>query len=677
MAKGTYTSKSSKADTTRNKSSEKMGDNKVNENDMVDLPEGYDEEFFAELAKQVDLEYLLAWDNQSSKIEENLSRLRLYNNQKRDKNAVGDPLLFTVHQTVLASLYDDKLAVEWDGYEEGDEETANNLNDLAEFDNVVMQKDILDYFWMWDTGFFGRGLLKMFDFNRDKRKMCPVPELIDPMTWLRDPKATSVNGDVEGRGAMRFGGREIRIPRGKITQKNGYFNFSNLKTGEEIKSLYKRADEARNEAQGRATLKNKSDEDLGDNARIPAIEWYTHFRGKKCIVVLTNDRKKPIKYVEIGDEKSRWPIIDRPLYPHSHDWDGTSIPDLVEDKQRQRAVMINLGIQSVKSDMYPMYLFDESRVKNKSDLTEFVFNKFVGVSGDGDVRGAVQPMNKANPRMDLVNFILETLDVSAQKATATPDIKQGIQSQKDRPLGETNLLATGSDTRYSLAAKVFGWSERDFWRQWYSLYKEHYKDGIDKKVIRISGSFGTKWRELTRENIISREDPDVKVESKVVAENKRIKERVMMNAYGQVVLADANSNKAYFMRKLAKLNGLEPDEIKRLYPPTIDEMIADQENDKLSADNLVQVSVNDDDLVHIEMHSKAAETKAKAAHIQAHMDSMVVKRQQPDLFGTGQLNQAEAVLPQNAGTPSSSFGSPNIGQVNTQPSQAASPTPTQ
>ena len=58
-------------------------------------------------------------------------RLKLNNNQKRDKSAVGDPLLFTIHQTVLASLYDDKLMVSHEGREAGDDEIAENLTDTG------------------------------------------------------------------------------------------------------------------------------------------------------------------------------------------------------------------------------------------------------------------------------------------------------------------------------------------------------------------------------------------------------------------------------------------------------------------------------------------------------------------------------------------------------------------
>jgi len=62
---------------------------------------------YLDLAKQVKAEYDLAWSHQKPKKDEALLRLKLYNNQKRDKSIAGDTTMFTIHQTLLASLYVD------------------------------------------------------------------------------------------------------------------------------------------------------------------------------------------------------------------------------------------------------------------------------------------------------------------------------------------------------------------------------------------------------------------------------------------------------------------------------------------------------------------------------------------------------------------------------------------
>jgi len=597
---------------------------------------------YADLAKQVQSEYNLAWKHQQPKILEWRIRLKLYNNQKRDKKAVGDTTLFTIHQTVLASLYVDKLTVEFGGKEDGDEETADNLDSMAEIDYVDMEKDETDYFWDWDTLFFGRGLLALHEWERDADNhiFLPVPEVLDPLSFLKDPRATSINGNRMGKGAARFFGREVKMTKRAVKDHSHIFDndFRGIRVGSGTKSLLRDAQEARDAAQGRQNQKRYAEEGLGANAEYDITEWHTHYemKGKveKVKVWLANQRGKVIGIQVLKSKAKRvlWPVIDRPLYPTSHDWDGTSIPDLTEDKQRARAVAQNLGLDAMKADLYPMYIYDTNKVENKKNL-KFGFNKFIPVDPKGEnINTTIVPMNKARPNLALLNFIYDSLDVSAQKATATPDIQQGIQSEKDRPLGETNLIASNVTTRYSLSAKVFGWSEKRFWQQWYRLYKDNFEEKIDEKILRIKGAFGAKWRKLTRSNIIANIDPDVTIESKILNRAKQLEERTQLTEYFSLALQEPTANRRWGLKKLGRLNGLEKDEVDRLFPPTIDERVAEDQNDLLNENKTVPVLAEDDHNVHLEVHAKAGDTNATYAHIKAHEEALSIKKTNPEFF---------------------------------------------
>lgn len=580
---------------------------------------------YQDLIDQVQMEYQIAWDFMKPKIDEWAVRLKLYNNQKRDKEAVGDPLLFTIHQTILASLYDDKLNVTFMGRESGDEETAENLNSLALFDFDEMEKDVLDYEWDWDASFFGRGLVLLNEFNRDKK--CPTPEVIDIMTWLRDPRATSVNGDSKGRGAMRFGGREIRLCKSDFEASRGlYFNYNGLKPEtSDPKSMLDNNSRARAEAQGFSSNTDKYSKLNTDNASYRCLEWFTHYKGKKVIVTLADNQKRVIRLTELDGDI--FPIIDRSLYPISHDWDGVSIPDLVEDKQRARSVVENLGLASIKLGLHPTYLYNSNLIKNRGNLN-IDFNRHIPV--DGDPSGAIQPVERQTIKQE-VNWIMEVLDVASQKATATPDIQQGSTTQDKRTATELNLVSSKVDTRYSLSAKVFGWSEKRFWQQWYRLYKEHFADGIDEKVIRVSGVLGADWRPLTRENIVATVDPDVYVESKTLSDAQKFNQLQKFRMFFQDVMSvdPQNVNVRAALREMGRLSGLKKDEIEQILPPSLDELRAEDENERLSNNEKVIVQVFDDDFVHLGIHNRASDTPAKKAHTNAHRKAMEIKRMQP------------------------------------------------
>ena len=596
---------------------------------------------FATLQRQCSAEYDLCWRHQKPKKDEAEVRLKLYNNQKRDKKAVGDTTLFTIFQTVLASLYVDRLDSVWEGKEQGDEEVAENLIALSKSDYDDMEKDISDYDWLWDTGFFGRGLLLMQEYERDPDKniFLPLPYILDPITFLRDPVAKSVNGDVKMRGSMRFGGYEVKLTRNDMEENPHIFDdisFRDIKFGSGTQSILQDSIEARNEAQGHQdTSRIEQEELLGANGQYTLTEWYTHWLTKESIkkvkVWLANDRTKVVGIQILKDV--RWPIIDRPLYPTSHDWDGTSIPDIVEDKQRGRAIAQNLGLNAMKADLLPSYLFDTNKITNRKDL-RFGFNKFIPVDSKGEpLANAILPMVKARPNMGLLDFIYNSLDASAQRATATPELQQGAMSQEKRTLGEINIIASKVDTRYSLSAKVLGWSERRFWLRWYKLHKDNFAEGIDEKVLRTVGAFGPKWRSLKRDNIITKRlDPDVKIESRVLSRAKQLEERQSLTSYFSLALQEPNSNRRWGLKKLAKLNGLEKDEIDRLFPQTIDEREAEAENELLNKNKPAKVLREQDHNIHLEIHSKANETKASTTHIKTHEQALMIRRTNPEFF---------------------------------------------
>ena len=611
------------------------------------------------ILKQIDEEYNVAFPFNEGKRATMLARLKLFNNQKRDPSAVGDPLMFTIFNTILASLYEDRLSSQWEGRGgKGDEDVEENLNALSEFDYDLMEKAMLDYYWDWDALFFGRSLLLMMDFNRDEGYKAPVPELLDPVTFIRDPRAKSVNGDVRGRGGMRFGGYEVGATYYELKGLPGYFNLDSLKKDKEVRSLMDEAKDARNEAQGREVF-NKSEESLGkhNNYEFNLLNWFTTIKGEKYLVTVGNSRSIIVRLVKLDKYEGRWPIVDRTIYPMSNDWDGVSIPDLTEDKQRAKAVLINLGLRSATSDAIPQYLFDETRIKNKNDLN-WKFDKFIGV--DGRVDNAIMPMQKSTVHQH-VGVIMDILDTAAQRATATPEIQQGGQPDKQRTLGENNLIASKVDTRYSMSAKIFGWSEKSFWKLWYMNYKIFFKDGIDEKVIRLQGPLAPSWRPLTRDNIISDVDPDVRIESKIVSEAKRQMRVQGFNAFAGIAIQNPDNNRRFIERELAKLQGVKKEEMDMMFPPTIDEIQAEAENEVLNAEKLPPIKAQDDHQTHIAIHAKANQNPQSMAHIRQHKKLMLIKRDRPDLFAP----QAEAPFQPPPGTP------------NVRPVGAPAPQPTQ
>lgn len=607
---------------------------------------------YSDLIKQTTSEWEQGWWHVKPRWDEWALRLKLYNNQKRDKDSVGDTTLFSVFQTVLASLYEDKLAVTFSPREIGDDEVAENLNITAEYDYELMQKDVVDYEWDFETMFFGRGLLCTMEFDRDT--LTPAPVVWNAMTVVRDPEAASVNGDRKGRGKARYLYRETRLCKGDFEKlKDVYFNYEDLKPSTSYNNSRSPLDQYARltaEAAGLGDIQKYANV-FGDNATFRVREGFTRYNGKLVFVTIADEGKRVIRYQEIDREDM--PIIDRVLFPIPNNWDSVSIPDLVEDKQRARAVALNLSLKGVKANLHPMYLFDRTKIDERSDFN-FEFNKFIPVNGSPD--GAVVPMTKDHIKQD-VSYIMDTLDISAQKATGTPDIKQGARPDSDSTATRDALVAQGSDSRYSLSARIFGWSERRFWLEWYKMLDEHMDDEIDEKVVRVVGALGATWRPFKKKDLIpqgiNHRDPDVKVESKAVADAKRFNDAQLFRDYMQMAIVDPTAQVRFGLRHYGKLIGLKTDLIEQIFPPTVEELRAEDENKMIEAGEKAMVLPTDDHYLHMQIHNKLADSKVKTAHINAHKRALLLAKLRPDMVPPQIADQpvvggqvAQGMLPQ-------------------------------
>ena len=579
------------------------------------------------LIKQVQSEQKVAYDFMVPRWNRQSLWLRLLANQRKDKNSVGDNTLFTIFDTVMSDLYSDTLEASFTGRSgESDRPTTNNLTILAKYDHDEMEKAKSDYYWNWEALFFGRGLLMMSDFDREQ--MAPIPEVWRVMATMRDPDALSVNGlDRRGRGRARYIGRQIPMTLNEMEEMGVYFNFKDLKPNRSsTSSLIEQNLRLQNDVFGD---NYRIENPIGENGKLQLLEWFTVYQGKRVFVTLADDMKRVVRYQEY--DSLFIPIIDRAVNPNPYSWEGVPVPQLIEDKQRAKAKTLNLAIRGVESAQNPMYLYDQLKIKDRSHLN-FGFNKMIPT--DGSPRGAVEVMPKETLKQE-VAYILDTLANNAERATATPSTKQGVDPSGQNTATRDVIVDQGSDKRYGLAAKIFGWSERAFWVQWYNLYKEHFNEGIDEKIVRISGPLGEKWRPLTRENLITdKKDPDVKVESRVVAEARRFNQSQQFQAYFQFIASDPTANLRFALRYMGQLQNIDTDVLEQLLPPTPDELMAAEENEVMleNPQTIIPVLPEQDHMAHIAKHAELPDTPALRAHIKAHNTAMALQQQRPDLF---------------------------------------------
>lgn len=554
--------------------------------------------------------------------EKKRTYLKLYINQRRDPKKIGDTLTFSTHQTILASLYKDRLDAEWMYREEEDEDRSEEVNSLWTFDYDEMGKAEEDYGKYWDASFYGVAVEDWSHFDRES--LTPIPVMWDPLSTYFDPKATSINGNRLGNGASRFIGRDITRTKQEMEDLGGYFNLDKLDTDEKAVRERQQNQQSRDEARGTGA---GFYDDLKANKAYPLVQWFTWVQGKRYRVEAGNELKTIVKVTPVKTDY--WQLQEHRIFPDPHYLITPGTPDFTEDKQRWRATLQNYTLEAAKMDVLPMYLFDKKKITNKQQLREFKPGKWIeGENLDGN---AAFPLSKPGIHQ-YVDSLMLMMQGNAEKALATPELQQGILSAQKRTATETQAVSANVDSRYALNAAMFSLTEMNAAYMWFDSYKRNFKS-IDKKLVRIIGAFGPQITPITDNTFKFKRDPDVRIESRTVSQARKREEANYLIGYGQILAQTPGSNMRFFAKKVGRLR-FPKDEVDRLLPPTVDEMKAEQENEALSKNSLqnVKIEATDDHKTHLEIHGKAKDTKAKFAHIEAHKQAMMIQRNNPEIF---------------------------------------------
>lgn len=618
-----------------------------------------DEQKFLE---KVEAEYTFSTRGLSDWIDTNLKRLKLYNNQKRNAELVGEPLLFTHMNTWLSSLYDDEFTKAWVAREDGDIKTAENLTDVSEYDAELMGKDEIDLAMGWDALFFSYSIVDMIEF--DVNNKCPAPSIIDPTSFYYDTLSSSIDGNSIARQGMRFLGwdkylSEREIKGSSFMSSKALKMLKDTSTNENVEK--EEARRQRMEAMG-GDVAHFDNNTMGDNNVFQVLEWRTWWKGYKVLALLTPDRKGFLGgKILPRDEKNNsisWFVGSKRFNPQPHQFKGVSLPDILEDKQRAKAILLNDTLNLTRSTVYGSYTFDTNRIKNTADLA-WGYDKWVGV--DGDTRGAITPIQKDSPNLALLDNMLNYLDVSAQTASATPSLQQGVLSEQQRTLGELQMVAESSKTRYSLALKTFAMADKDFWQLWYLSYKVFYQDGLGDKVVRINGSDNS-FRRLNRDDIVCKVDPDIKITSEALSEATKAREFVNYTKVLEYIMQDPDADKRYGLKHALYLASIEQDIIDSIMPPTSDEVIALEQNEMIAENILPPFLENDNHRVHLRIHKEAVENETKRTHRRLHLQALKMIQENPALAPEQpQQGMVEGQESPMAGSPMGNMGG---GEVN-------------
>lgn len=601
-------------------------------------------------------------------------QLVLLSNLRRGEQNISSTLMITLFDRIMAGIYDDKMQVKFLPSQGITQDQINSYNVLAQSDYQEMDKAKLDYDWCWDTLGFGRGYVETLNFDKARKIM--QPHVINPLNFGYDPYFENVQDwryywkwltkskwellKLQKAGVLKYKGPIEKLPAG---------------IDEYLWNYKVRRDEAR---EGIAPSIDPIDGDV-----YQVLEFFGHDEktGDKMIY-WTDKNFSEILFeqkldLEDGDTivapngkpietSSKWPIVVKEAFRIPHQSIPISVFDLLEDKHRAKAVLLNLAYIAAKDQANPVYWYDPTKVQNVSQFLSRQINQHIPVLGDGAL--AIGPINKANTMSPDLQAFIQYLDSEAEAPV-------GAGKPMSEPGGSTQQTATQAaldqqlnDMAQSIQSKVMQFGEKDFWSHWFHRYAK-YGPELKEKTANIIGVKGVDTQIVSLLDFRADFPPGTLIYSAKEAEYKNlVKRRDFMELYPvlqQSLDPDGfrNFNKHVFMPLMLE----DPSLIDVMFPDSIDEMKAEGENMQLQENLLPEVAETDNHSTHIYIHRMVQpKTHATWLHLDWHQKLLAEQKKK----------EMDALQMEMSGSMEST-SKPKFGADKKSPQSAASPLKTE
>lgn len=609
------------------------------------------------LLGQIQSNYEESWQFLLSRKRRQVSQLVLLNNLQRADQTIASTLLLTLFNRTLSSVYDDKIQVKFLPSQGILQEQLNSYDMLAQSDYQEMGKAKLDYDWMWDTLFFGRGYMETYQF--DKKRKIMKPHVINPLVFGYDPY-------MEESQDWRYYWKWLTKSKYQIQALIKAGKITGIK---DVKDIAGGIDPYLWEYKTRRDAAQKGVQPPIEPAAADVYQILEYFGygedGKKYIYWIDKHFSKILMQEELqlddmegeGDQKlSKWPIVIKESFRVPHSSLPFSIADLLEDKHRAKSVLLNLAFIAAKDSANPIYWYDPDKVKDVAQFLSRQVDQHIPVEGDGAL--AVGPLNTKDPMpQGVINFM------TALQAEANNPVGTGVAAQPDQAgqgtATEAAIDQQLNDMAQSLFSKVLQFGESEFWSQWWHRYQKNAAE-LGSKMANIVGVKGITSTEIDLSDFDTPYPPGVMVFSAKEAEYKNlVKRRDFMQILPELQQSMPpegfrNFEKHVFMPLMIE----DPSLIEVMFPKTLQEMQAEEQNTMLKQDQMPPVLDTDDHTTHIYVHYQVQpKTWATWMHIQEHEEALAkqqAQQQQQAMLESAQQGTPAAAPGQSGPMPSNS-----------------------
>lgn len=554
-----------------------------------------------------------------------VNQLVLLNNLQRGDQNIASTLLLTLFNRVLSSLYDDKMQVKFLPTQGITQDQINAYNTLATSDYQEMGKAKVDYDWVWDTLFFGRGYVETLKF--DKKRKIMVPHSINPLVFGYDPYFENCQD-------WRYYWKWVTKTKYDISRLIKAGKITGISKAEDIPSGIEPQLWEYKQKRDAATKAVEPSLESADADVYQILEYFGYDdEGNKCAYWVDKHFSKILMKekldfgdleLEDGSMGSKWPIVVKEGYRIPHASVPFSVADLLEDKHRAKSVLLNLAFIAAKDAANPIYGYNPDKVKDVSQFFSRQINQHIPME---DPESA-WPLNTKDPMPPgLLNFMV-ALQQEANDPVGTGVNMEPATTTSDTTATEAAIDQQLNDMAQSLQSKVLQFGEQEFWSAWFQRYKKHGPE-LKEKMANIVGVNGVTSTTIDLNEFNTDFPPGVMVFSAKEAEYKNlVKRRDMMQLYPNLMQSmDPEGFKNFNKHVFFPLMLEDPSLIDVMFPKSIDEMKAEEENEQLKRDEMSEALETDNHVTHLYIHRMVQpKTWATWFHIAQHEDMLAKQK---------------------------------------------------
>lgn len=571
-----------------------------------------------EILSQVTDEYNRWLESVRTKREKFRKRLEMYANISWDDKKLYVRMIYAVMQTMLGVYFQDDLTITFEWRTNSDNMLADNLNNLAKFDFEEMNLDILNYKVQWDR-FFYWVWIRVFD-RWDEEKNLTEFKHVSPINWIPDPRGNYWN-------EFRWHWFELTTTKRQLEEAWVFENLNQVEA-----TVNSETDQTRSALDNSRSM-SFSNADVTEQPIINIYNHYTYLNWVPYLITLANERKTIIRKVDLTDF-GWFPVALNYYSPLEWDPFGVSINDLLEDKQKQQQLFLNLQTFKATREAWGwIFMVNTNKVGNTQDLrTPWLWPKFVEI--EWDVANAIVEVERDKISQDVYNMP-DIIKNQAINDLWLDERALWVIPQTWVTKAENIRVQQNQNVKLGLVTRINKKWEADFWRIWYKAYKIFFNDESEKNIS-LNSVFWNNTYPIKASDILTNRDIRIKVTSKSEKENEINAKKAEFAALTQPILMDpsvSKTSKNFIYRKRFEQLGVSDADIAMMVQPSGDELQAMEDLVLLNEWEFIDLEItpevmNQSHMEYINIYRQAPPSEARSEAIATRLELYKLSWQQ-------------------------------------------------